>query len=166
MTGDVDLDVTVFDVVGGGIIGELLWHQAEDADTCSVGADLDIDGVEFVHDFLRQREQSAVRHAVVEVNACDAVHHTNADAVIARCGYRRTKGCEGGWIIGSGFTPGDRVIGDFGLPALDGFIPPAAPDGQIFVWGTAGCRFGLLCSWDAPFWNGSLHSRLEMGGSF
>ena len=126
MTGDVDLDVIVFDVVGGGIIGELLWHQAEDADTCSVGADLDIDGVEFVHDFLRQREQSAVRHAVVEVNACDAVHHTNADAV----------------------------------------IPPAAPDGQIFVWGTAGCRFGLLCSWDAPFWNGSLHSRLEMGGSF
>lgn len=78
MDRDVDLDVTLLDVVGLGIVDEAVRQQTEDADTRTGGTDFDIGRTEAVYNFLLLREQLAIHDAVVEVDAHDSAVDTAA----------------------------------------------------------------------------------------
>jgi len=126
VTGDVDLDISFFDVVGLGIIGEFIWQLTEDADTRAGGTDLDIGHCKVVYDLLRPRKQSVLLDAVVEVDAHDPTVDTDADAVIACCGCRSVKGYEGRCVIHIGFACSPRCVWYFGLFAISQFVLPVA----------------------------------------
>ena len=72
MTGNVDFGPVGFDVVVDGIIGEYIRNQAYDMDTHSAWADLDIGGMELVHDLLCPGKQNTVSHAMVNADGRDA----------------------------------------------------------------------------------------------
>ena len=82
--------------------------------------------LETVYDFLRPREQLAILHAVVQVDAHDPAADTDADAVIACCGCRSLKGCEGGRDFYIGSACGTGCIRHLGFVTAPHFVLPTA----------------------------------------
>ena len=115
-----------FDVIGLGIVFKAARQQTENADALAGGTDFDVGRTEAVYDGLRPREQLAILDTVVQVDTHDPAADTDADAVIACCGYRSLKGCECGRVIHIGFASCAGHIRHLGLIAVPQFISPVA----------------------------------------
>ena len=85
MAGNVDLDITVLDVVGLGIVAEVTRQQTEDAETGTGWTDLDIGILEAVYDGLRPREYVPVHDTVIQIDAYESAADTDTNAVITCC---------------------------------------------------------------------------------
>ncbi len=118
VAGDIDLDIALLDVVGLGIVGKAIRQQADNADACTGETDLDVCGMESVYVFLCPGDQVAVHDVVVEVDAHDPVTKPDANVVIACCGERSIKCCEGGRVIHTGSACGVQHIRHFDLIAV------------------------------------------------
>ena len=126
MAGNVDLDITVFDVVGLGVVAEVTRQQAENAETGTGRADLDIGILEAVYDGLCPREQISVLETVVEVDTHDSAADTDTDAVKPCCGCRSIEGSKGGRVAYIGSACSARCIRHLFLLSLPQFIFPVA----------------------------------------
>ena len=129
MAGNVDLDITVLDVVGLGIVAKIIRQQTEDAETSAGRADLDIGILEAVYDGLCPREQFVVLDTVIQIDAYNPAADTDTDAVKTCCGCRSIESRKGGRVIHTGSTRGARCIRYLfllGLVAIPQFIFPVA----------------------------------------
>ena len=126
MAGNVNLDITVLDVVGLGIVAEIIRQQTEDAETGTGWADLYIGILEAVYNGLRPGEQIAILNAVVQVDAHDSAADTDTDAVIICCRCRSIESGKGGRVAHAGSACCPRYIRYLGLVAVPLFIFPVA----------------------------------------
>ena len=126
MAGNVDLDIPGFDVVGLGIVAEVTRQQAEDAETGTGPADLDIGILEAVYDGLCPWEYVPVHDTVIQIDAHNPAADTDTNAVIACCGCRSIESRKGGRVAYIGTACSARCIRHLFLLSLPQLILPVA----------------------------------------